>query len=352
MIIIVDPPVAGQIWPCYADGHENLKNGYFYIRADGETRQAHGDEIHALLRRAKEVAPKANLSLDVIGKAASYTCDAEVLDDYLKHVREHLLAAIPKPEPEPDRRVAAASGLAGIMASSVFKNPAFADLFAKSQSPWTNPLFETTPDKRSYKQYESEISTWEKNCRDLLPDVLEELAQVVFPGVKIRVRNLGRTYLEGPEIHLHIEGDVYALDNDKSKRFNIKERLPKPPRRWMPVSNASAFANSVVMPASNYIMPHIAPSGPNCGSVSFRNGGSVDAAFKLDELRPARDFVTDDDFVLILRDSSITELHGTWTATVKGHNDVYEGEFRVSVDGKTRDFTKHVRQSLAARPKG
>ena len=52
IVVVVDPPT-GEVWTCRGDG-EGLTDGAIYVRADGETRRATGDEIRALIDRAKK----------------------------------------------------------------------------------------------------------------------------------------------------------------------------------------------------------------------------------------------------------------------------------------------------------
>ncbi|WP_260273325.1 hypothetical protein [Propionibacterium freudenreichii] len=51
LMILVDPPKAGQgPFPCRASG-ESLTNGRIYVRADGATREATADEVDLLVQR-------------------------------------------------------------------------------------------------------------------------------------------------------------------------------------------------------------------------------------------------------------------------------------------------------------
>ena len=49
--VVVDPPT-GDVWTCRADG-DGLANGDIYVRADGNTRKATGDEVRAMVSRAR-----------------------------------------------------------------------------------------------------------------------------------------------------------------------------------------------------------------------------------------------------------------------------------------------------------
>ena len=51
LLVLVDPPKAGQpAFPCFKDG-PGLNNGQIIVRGDGETRQATGEEVLLLQQR-------------------------------------------------------------------------------------------------------------------------------------------------------------------------------------------------------------------------------------------------------------------------------------------------------------
>jgi hypothetical protein len=74
--------------------------------------------------------------------------------------------------------------------------------------------------------------------------------------------------------------------------------------------------------------------GASYQGVSFENGGSTRLSLKLTDLRPQSTYDSgDDEFVLVAReiDPTLTEIHGTWEITARGHHRVYSGHLVVPV---------------------
>ena len=68
-----------------------------------------------------------------------------------------------------------------------------------------------------------------------------------------------------------------------------------------------------------YSLPDLSGIGSRYGRVTFENGGSVTLRLDLDDLRPSRTHVTNDDVVVLIYrgKNAPASLHGTWTATAK-----------------------------------
>lgn len=93
LLVIVDPPKMGQPpFPCFKDG-PGLHNGQIIVRADGETRQATGEEVLLLQQRGRLERPDVDLAVAVEGVAMAYTCDASVLEDHIARETSRLAAA-------------------------------------------------------------------------------------------------------------------------------------------------------------------------------------------------------------------------------------------------------------------
>jgi hypothetical protein len=298
IVVIVDPPRLGDpVWTCYADGHENLKNGGIYIRADGETREARGDEVRVLLRRAEAKQPTADLAVEILGSALPYCCDAAVIGDYVDTERARLEAAY-RGHQRP------ALGGWGKSASAALSQAA---------------LLSGRPDGRSHQEYLDEIDEWEEEVRAAWPKVLDAATAYAATPVCLRVRNLGTTFLEELEIRVHLDGAVRAVDAPGPGDDSPLDGLPDPPRAWGPLPHAAFDLGRF----PDDLLPYRPPIGPISsvyGSVSFNNGGSVDLELALKHLRPEEDWRSDHDFVLLLPDTATGEITGTWTVTARGHH--------------------------------
>lgn len=337
IVVMVMPPEPNkQPWVCQAENpQEKMRDGDIFLRADGQTRTAKGVEVHAMLARQRVAAvPNVDLEVLVAGTARSYCYDERVVEEYIEDARAKLLAALPKlPTPvNPSKNTTANL------------SPAFQALINNAESAalgWGT----TKPENRTQKQYRAEIDAWADEVRAAIPELLDGALGYAWKGCAIRVQsNAG--YLAQPEFDLHIAGEVEAVDKE-DRPPDILRDLPRRPRSWGPRSSLPDYLGSM---RAGITMPNIAPLGlPRYGRVNYTNGGSVSLQLDLDDLRPGRWYTSDDDeFVLLYRgDSPPNELYGTWTATVKGHDRAYSGEFTLEVDQNVADLTDWLAGQLA-----
>lgn len=129
LVIVVDPPRNGQKpFPCRKDG-DGLIDGRIYIRADGETREAKGDELDRLLERAAvQVPPDVSFDVTIEGLAHPLDVnDATTREAFIDTTSARLIAALPQPEPDPKptnqrSRAEASSALSGTTGISAFSD--------------------------------------------------------------------------------------------------------------------------------------------------------------------------------------------------------------------------------------
>jgi hypothetical protein len=329
IIVVVSPPNAEtQPWVCEGQGqHEKLANGRIYIRADGETREAKAPEINAMTARSKIAAkPVVELDVEMLGEVRSYVYDDNVFEEYIANQRTRLLEALPAPD---QGRVLSRSELnhLGIDTRGIKAAMDAVSVTQAALSGW----IQTSPETRTEDQYRAQIEEWDASVRAAIPAALDKMAASSWPCVAFRVLNKTKAYLEEPEFQLHIEGPVEAMDKEYELK-NFLDELPRPPRLWGPISTsplASFLSSGIPSP----VMPYFPAGGfQKHGVVRYKNGGSVDLTFSMGELRPLQDVtLDDDDFVLVLRGPDASGVRGTWHATVRGHNDRYEGTFDVRV---------------------
>lgn len=345
IVLIVGPPdPTHQPWACMSEGPEKLYNGRIYIRGDGNTREANGDEINAMLERRKVAAmPKVELSVEVVGIARRYGFDPAGVERYIEANRQSLLDALPKPKPaQPIKsEIAAATTVDDVLANRARFGNSLSGLAAFSS---------TTPEKRTQEHYLAEIDAWADEVRTMIPELLDRAAGSVWPGVAFKVTNATDTYLDVPELHIHIDGPVEALrKRDRNDLPKLLSELPDPPRKWGPTVNNHGLLGNLGMNYVSPVLPNVSgiARGPRYGSVKFKNGGSVDLTFSFESLRPRGvRHSDDDDFVLIVRKEGLQQLTGRWMATIKGRDAVYEGELSVTVAQEPGVFTKWVDRQL------
>lgn len=296
--IVVNPP-DGHTWTCRKDGPNGLKDGGIYVRADGETRAAKGDEIRAMLERERLGQAAGEFEVTVEGSAASLDNSAEdVLSDYIAHHRERLMNAY--------RR--ATQGTAGDFGQ-------LAAMALKLQSSAYQP------ERRSDEQYRAEIDAWVTATEQAWPTILDAAVGSIGVSSSIQIRNLSDVFAEDAEVKIHIEGPIEAVRARAD--LDAQRHLPSLPREWGP--RPPAFLNTVQRPIIG------SPSAYNFPSnrISFKNGGSTTLVLNLETMRPRVVHKVDGDIVLVARDRSINKFQGRWQITIRGHHRVYEGDLAV-----------------------
>lgn len=319
VIVIAHPPrERDQPWTCLKDGPENLQDGGIYIRADGETRHAKGEEIRAMLRRSVEAPRPTALTVEVIGQVLTYSCSKGPLGHFVEQVARDLRG---KADIAPSRTDTA----------TLLNTPQLDTLWAAMQQ----------PEDRSPEVYEQQIVAWVEEAQSAFGSLVDGLAGFVGPPAFIRITNRSKVFLEELEVRLHLAGQVRAVDA-VSSATEIRSCVPPAPRPWGPRQRAFGWG------------PHQFPTHQplvhfrqGSGTVTYRNGGSVVLGLTLPSLRPLETFDSDDDQVVLCVEGPIDPLGltGAWTATARGVHDVFEGD--VTVPATThKDLTQLLQAAL------
>lgn len=329
LIVVVDPPAAGDpMFVCRDDG-EALKNGRIYIRADGETREAQSGEIDLLVARASR-----NPSLPT-GFEVGFTHPVDVVqvntertcDEYIARERQELIKAMHDAENELN---AAAVSAIGVLAASATKSSDFFGNFEK-------------PEDRSSEQYIAEIEAWEARLRAAWPSAVEVMAGWALRPLELTLTNTVDTFFRDVRLHVHLEGSVKAVfsDDDESLPSASGLGLPPRPRMWGPRSLLD-FANGYVSPMIS--MPDL---GGHSSSLTWNNSGSVDLDFEIGDLRPRETWTFDEqEIALLLHDDDVSEVRGSWSLTARDHHRLFTGTVTIPA-AEPVDLTPYLRQSLS-----
>lgn len=325
IIVIVDPPKQGDpVWTCYKDGSENLTNGGIFIRVDGATRAANGGEVRTLLRRAERAQPTADIDVSIVGSVLPFHCDADVLEAHITRQREVLQTAYN----DANRPRSVINALSG---NALLGVGAYSRLMEK-------------PEPRTRAEYNSEIDRWEADLRKAYRPVLDNVASDIAAPIRVRVRNLGMTFMEAVEVKIELDGAAHALHKIPSD--DVFEPLPEFPRPWGPIEQPG-FGVVQIPDLGRHYNPLTLPS-TRFDSVRFRNGERTSLSLQFPELRPEGTSSTDnDEFVLVVRGSVPDVISGSWTATARGHHQVYSGDLSVDV-ASPLDFSELMRGVLDA----
>ncbi len=320
IVIIVDPPVNQQVFTCRADGPENLTDGAIYIRADGETRLAKGDEIREIVDRTLVVArPAVDLDVIVVNKVTVCVYTDAALKAYVQRVVESRRRAFKEAQGAVDE-------IAGPYGAK-FRLPRIVSPLDKQED-------------RTPAEYSAEIDAWEESMlRSGSSKLVDRLIGRYGARNYVQISNRSPRYLEDVEVQIHLDGPVRAVDA-LSKREDVVSETPRPPRVWGP--HPINFHLNYPPPAQ--VIANL-PRNTN-GVVNFRNGGSVDLTFTLKALRPEGSFETDaDDFCLLIAGATNEPVTGTWSATARGIDAVFRGQLVVQVE-KQRDVSAALHQLL------
>lgn len=298
--VIVDPPTR-QIWTCRADG-DGLADGDIYVRGDGNTRKATGDEVRAMLARATTPTAEIAVAVSVAGEVLALTVDPSVLTDWAEARRHELLKQVaPRP----------AVGRANAIA-------AFSSL-------------NFSLDRRSPDEFRAQVDSWHQGIISDPAAGVVTAAGRLFAGVRVRVKNQTRTYLRDLQIDLEFDGEVQATQWDARPKSHRTNLFPDPPIDW---GEGPRLAFPGLQHLSKLPLPR---HGDRNVEIADRTPARL--VLRMDSLRPEEEFLSDDDdvvLVMLVDANPDRPVSGRWRMTAGDVNDVYDGEFTIPV--KYRDW--------------
>lgn len=335
LVILVDPPEWGDgPFICQKSGDGGLRDGAVFVRADGETREARGDELRQLIQRGHIATAQVDFGVRVVGVVRPVEIDDDqTVEEFVSRHRSRLRTALETAKNPPSLAKASTDPVTRALGPSMAA-------MAKVQS--LAQAF-TEPESRSEEDYLSSIDDWEQSVRDAWPAAVLSLIGGLAEPVEVEVSNREKTFFHDVELNLHLEGMVSGVESwDLGSELGHEDLdIPGPPRAWGP--KVSKFGD-VGINLGSY--QHLLPSSfttPSLSRTSWTNSGSVDWAFSVGQLRPKEvDASTDEELVLYTFDRSTTSVLGTWEITARDHHDVYSGSLDVEV-GEPLDLTRAFR---------
>lgn len=304
IVIDVDPPT-GDVWTCRADG-DGLVDGGIYVRADGNTRHATGDEIRVMLQRAANKQPDIDLDIEVLGEVAAVQVDEDILTAWV--------------EQEADR-------LASQVDGSRKPTPSGGSAFAIAAQGLT--AFER--DRRSKKEYLEEVEEWRtRSLADPTAGVVDLLARVA-PAIEVRVSNGPRTYLRAVRVEIEIGSDVRAVEWDGGEDTVTPNLFPAKPEEW---GKSTVAAFSTYRGLSKAAVPVPVSQADPHGVIEIKQPTPCSLVMTLDDLRPEDIYtsVPNDVILLMFVDGEpAPEVSGRWRVTAADVHDVFTGEFTIPV---------------------
>jgi len=295
--VIVDPP-SGDLWTCWRDGAEKLRDGGIYLRSEGESREAKGGEVRAMIRRARELQVTAEFDVSVVGAVARCHVSPKALDEYIDATARQLLGSYQR-----------AMG-------TEFASRALTALWGADFS-----------EPQTYDGYRRRIQLWADDVRRSLSRIVDHAAVTTGRGPSLLVQNHSDAFVEDVEVAVRIPDAVRALEGRAPEDFDLSSVLPEEPPEWGPLG--PLVPPSVTRPVDVDLS---SPSRPETGSVRLEPDGLTNLTLTLDSLRPDSAFTSKPgEFVLVTRDGALSEVSGRWRITARGHHRVYEGELTIPV---------------------
>ncbi|KAA1399666.1 hypothetical protein [Aeromicrobium ginsengisoli] len=382
LILIVNPPKQGdRPYPCRADG-VGVATGDIYVRAKSQTRKATAADHDMLYRRGLPVSSPTELpsiSVELTSPLSTYTHDEGAVDSAVSGFESALLYDLPsevvaRKEAAERHRVQvknlrnSGGSLAGL---ELFKGQDTFGLFGladtRAQLAALRPIafpeiptvrsmsaiaakaqaFSHIEEDRSEDQFRSQVSDYIETLREALADCPDLVVRQVATKFEVLVSNTSDEPLEDLTVVLHIEGPIETLTHLSAGRARREEDMPLAPRTWgprpRPKFDVTSFSNYRGVQPFTPAAPHV--PGPN--SATARTTGSVTLTLELASLRSREKVPIHGDEILIVRDSYVRTLHGTWEARARNLKGVLSGKITLAVSDPV-DITDDLVGALEA----
>lgn len=304
IVVVVDPPT-GELWTCRADG-DGLTDGSIYVRADGETRRATGDEVRARIEQAKRQQHLVDVDVLVEGEVLAARVDEDLLVEWVREEAERL-------------RGTAAAG-------------------TRSKSYGVSSLALGATDTRSREEFLAEVAVWEEAAStNPTTGVISLAGRFNDEGIRVRLANRTRTFLRDVRVDLLADGEVIAtewVENDTEDPVALFD----PPIAWGKRSLTHLLS-------TGRYTAHTMPANSH-GIVLIKEAKPASLVMNMSALRPEEMHVSDDDEVVLvmLSDAPPSSVSLRWRVTALDVNDVFEGTCEVPV--RARDWRGAIRSLL------
>lgn len=226
-----------------------------------------------------------------------------------------------------------------------------ADAAARKKSPLgVAPIYlprgfgplDDSPPPRTRAQLDERLKRWAEEVRRSWTDSEQYLAAIAWPGLRLRLRNVGRVFLNDVQVIITITG-AQGLDWEERDAFELGEFVTPfdPPRR-------SALDSVLMSSAVDYSKGLQLADAP----VTWENtdNQSVTITIDLKHLRPTPAWQSEAD-ILMLRavDDTASSLTAEWTVTAQTYGDSYSGP-AIAIPVEAVTIADSYQTALEARP--
>lgn len=290
IVIVADPPT-GDVATCRADG-EGLTDGSIYVRADGETRRATGDEVRALIEWARKQSQPVEVDVAIEGEVLAVQVDESVLTEWIQQEADRYRSSVDAAPRNP-------YALAGLAAAG---------------------------DTRSREEFLAEVAAWASDAlADPTAGVVALAGRMSPTGIRVHLTNRTRTFLRAVRLDIEHEGDLIATEWIGHDRDDPIEVFPDTPIKWGQRTISHFLKRSDFSSIRTSANPH--------GVVTIRSEKPAYLTMHMDSLRPEERHVSDDDEVVLamLTDAPPESVILRWRVTAQDIHDVFEGTCEVPV---------------------
>lgn len=291
VLIIVDPPT-GRIWPVLKDG-EPLWSGDIYMRADGATRKANGQEVTAMLSRAATPDRVLDVSVEPVGGVEALVVDTEELRALIEWHAERLEA-----------------------------------LVNTAPSPWGRATSSLVAERRSRDAFLSEVDAWAAEVSEEPAVGLHGLAAQMSRPFSVRIVN--NTVISLKEVRLDMTFSLPLTALDWERQGDKIDLFPDRPLDW--------GRDSILFPSHLDVGPFRAPDSYD-GTIQISKKSPAELVVELKRLHAEQTVTTpDEDVVLVAFVGNMAEAPQTitvdWRLAAGEINEVLRGSFDLTVSTK------------------
>ena len=302
LILIVEPPRAGDPVHVSLRESDGIVDGGVYVRSRTETRPARGREHEALVERlmADKGAPNLDLTVELVTPLYGARWEESFLERYIEGTKASLLAP-----------------------TNLIKDPQEGSGSTSPFSILARPF--QKPETRDRNQFVREVEYWAAVSHKMTDAVASEYLARSLPPAVFRVVNNSDTFLSNVELTIHLDG-VKHITHWDTDELDLSTILPEVPRAYGPYDDPLTGPNIL----GNYDPASMIPS---TWRSAFQSNGSLKAVFSETTLRPRGSIITDeDDSVMYVPSGKRGDrVRGTWTLTAEGIHRRYEGSLDISI---------------------
>lgn len=178
---------------------------------------------------------------------------------------------------------------------------------------------EDDPQPRTKADLDGRLNKWARDVREGWSDSEQYLAEIAWPGVRLRLRNIERVFLNDVQLKITIKG-TQGFDWAERDAFDIDEFIPPvaPPRR---------------SPFETYLSPPVIDYGKGLqlagAPLTWENvdDETIVITIDLQHLRPDEIWTSDDELLILHAvDHTASSLSAEWTVTAQTYGESYSGE--------------------------